>query len=265
MAWTLDRIPDLAGRVALVTGANSGIGFETARTLARHGAKTVLGCRDLDKAATTVARIRAEIPGRSRKNRTGRQHDAGSGGSVGRVGSGQSERRGQRARYGSEHGHRFRRAGEGPRGGRRDDQQRHDQQRADDFQSEGDQQGDQHQEGRLHQTPAFTFRCGNVAADGRSEQRAPEQGGDGEHAKARRRDRGHVACRQRQHVAEQIAEKIGAHIFHGRQKDEAKRQAHMADNAHESSCRDGAVARPRHHQGRDDGQRRRADQHVDAD
>ena len=63
MAWTLDRIPDLAGRVALVTGANSGIGFETARTLARHGAKTVLGCRDLDKAATTVARIRAEIPG----------------------------------------------------------------------------------------------------------------------------------------------------------------------------------------------------------
>jgi hypothetical protein len=57
-----DRIPDLAGRFALVTGANSGIGFETARALARHRAETVLACHDLDKAATAVARIRAEIP-----------------------------------------------------------------------------------------------------------------------------------------------------------------------------------------------------------
>src|ERR1700733_9193095 len=62
MASALDRIPDLAGRVALVTGANSGIGFETARALARHRAETVLACRDLDKAATAIARIRAEIP-----------------------------------------------------------------------------------------------------------------------------------------------------------------------------------------------------------
>jgi NAD(P)-dependent dehydrogenase (short-subunit alcohol dehydrogenase family) len=62
MAWVLDRIPDLAGRVALVTGANSGIGFETARVLARHRAETVLACRDLDKAVTAVARIRSEIP-----------------------------------------------------------------------------------------------------------------------------------------------------------------------------------------------------------
>jgi NAD(P)-dependent dehydrogenase (short-subunit alcohol dehydrogenase family) len=62
VAWALDRIPDLAGRVELVTGANSGIGFETARALARHRAETVLACRDLDKAATAVARIRAEIP-----------------------------------------------------------------------------------------------------------------------------------------------------------------------------------------------------------
>lgn len=62
MAWALDSMPDLAGRIALVTGANSGIGFETARALARHRAETVLACRDLDKAATAVARIRAEIP-----------------------------------------------------------------------------------------------------------------------------------------------------------------------------------------------------------
>jgi WW domain-containing oxidoreductase len=41
----------------VVTGANSGIGFETARALARHRAETILACRDLDKAATAVARI----------------------------------------------------------------------------------------------------------------------------------------------------------------------------------------------------------------
>lgn len=57
MTWTLDRIPDPAGRVALVTGANSGIGFETAHALAPHRAGTVLACRDLDKAATAVAPI----------------------------------------------------------------------------------------------------------------------------------------------------------------------------------------------------------------
>jgi NAD(P)-dependent dehydrogenase (short-subunit alcohol dehydrogenase family) len=62
MAWALDSIPDLAGRIALVTGANSGIGFETARALARHRAETVSACRDLDKASMAVARIRAEIP-----------------------------------------------------------------------------------------------------------------------------------------------------------------------------------------------------------
>ena len=62
MSWALDRIPDLAGQVALVTGANSGIGFETAHALARHGAETVLACRDPDKVASAVARIRAEIP-----------------------------------------------------------------------------------------------------------------------------------------------------------------------------------------------------------
>lgn len=62
MAWAVDRIPaDLAGRVALVAGANSGIGFETALALARHRAEIVLACRNLDKAATAVARIQAEF------------------------------------------------------------------------------------------------------------------------------------------------------------------------------------------------------------
>jgi NAD(P)-dependent dehydrogenase (short-subunit alcohol dehydrogenase family) len=55
--WTAADIPDLHGRTAVVTGANTGTGFETARILAEHGAIVVLACRDLGKAATAAARI----------------------------------------------------------------------------------------------------------------------------------------------------------------------------------------------------------------
>ncbi|HUY23389.1 MAG TPA: oxidoreductase [Acidimicrobiales bacterium] len=60
--WTTDDIPPLAGRTAVVTGANSGLGFETAMALARAGARVVLACRDEARGGTAVDRIRAAVP-----------------------------------------------------------------------------------------------------------------------------------------------------------------------------------------------------------
>ena len=50
MAWTEMDIPDQSGRIAVVTGANGGLGFETARALAAKGALVVMAARNLDKA-----------------------------------------------------------------------------------------------------------------------------------------------------------------------------------------------------------------------
>ncbi|XP_068722141.1 WW domain-containing oxidoreductase-like isoform X1 [Montipora capricornis] len=50
---------DLSGRVAVVTGSNSGIGFETAKALALHGAHVILACRDMKKANKAATMIRA--------------------------------------------------------------------------------------------------------------------------------------------------------------------------------------------------------------
>ena len=62
VSWTENDIADQSGRVALVTGANSGRGFETARALAQHGAHVVLACRNADRAAAAEARINALTP-----------------------------------------------------------------------------------------------------------------------------------------------------------------------------------------------------------
>ncbi|XP_046672026.1 WW domain-containing oxidoreductase isoform X1 [Homalodisca vitripennis] len=53
---------DLGGKVAVVTGANCGIGYETARALARHGCHVVLACRSLTRAQEAIERIQAERP-----------------------------------------------------------------------------------------------------------------------------------------------------------------------------------------------------------
>jgi NAD(P)-dependent dehydrogenase (short-subunit alcohol dehydrogenase family) len=63
--WTAADVPDQAGRTAVVTGANSGIGFEAAVVLAKRGADTVLACRDTGKAGAAAARLAAAAPGAS--------------------------------------------------------------------------------------------------------------------------------------------------------------------------------------------------------
>jgi len=63
-AWTEDNIGDQTRRTFLVTGANSGIGLETARALAQHGATVLLGVRNLTKGAAAADRIqRTGAPG----------------------------------------------------------------------------------------------------------------------------------------------------------------------------------------------------------
>lgn len=61
MAWSARRIPDQSGRVAVVTGANGGLGLEVARELARKGAHLVMASRDQAKAEAARASIRDEI------------------------------------------------------------------------------------------------------------------------------------------------------------------------------------------------------------
>lgn len=62
MGWSVRDIPDLKGRHAVVTGANSGLGYITARELGRRGARVVLACRDERRGMRALERLLGEVP-----------------------------------------------------------------------------------------------------------------------------------------------------------------------------------------------------------
>ncbi|TMG71133.1 MAG: SDR family NAD(P)-dependent oxidoreductase [Chloroflexi bacterium] len=60
--WTAEQIPNQQGRTAIVTGANSGLGFIVARELARAGAHVIVATRDAGRGATAISEIKAAHP-----------------------------------------------------------------------------------------------------------------------------------------------------------------------------------------------------------
>ncbi len=61
--WTPSDLPDQTGRTVLVTGANSGLGFQTSLELARRGARVLMACRNPGRAEDALGRVRLEVPG----------------------------------------------------------------------------------------------------------------------------------------------------------------------------------------------------------
>lgn len=60
--WTTSDIPDLTGKTAIISGGNSGVGFETAVELARHGATTIIACRSASRGEAALGRINDAAP-----------------------------------------------------------------------------------------------------------------------------------------------------------------------------------------------------------
>lgn len=59
--YSHSKIPDLSGKIAIVTGANSGLGYATAVALAANGAHVFLGCRNKQRAEDAIERAKVEI------------------------------------------------------------------------------------------------------------------------------------------------------------------------------------------------------------
>ncbi len=60
--WTINNMPNLDGKTAVVTGANSGLGHEITKALAARGAHVVMACRSLDKAQAAASDVRQHVP-----------------------------------------------------------------------------------------------------------------------------------------------------------------------------------------------------------
>ena len=63
-SWTPDRLPNLVGKVFVITGGNSGIGLEAAKMLGAAGADVVIACRNPDKATGALQEIAAQSKGK---------------------------------------------------------------------------------------------------------------------------------------------------------------------------------------------------------
>jgi NAD(P)-dependent dehydrogenase (short-subunit alcohol dehydrogenase family) len=61
VGWDASKLPEFSGRNVIVTGANSGIGFQTTRQLAARGARVVMACRNVDAATAAARHIRGEV------------------------------------------------------------------------------------------------------------------------------------------------------------------------------------------------------------
>ncbi len=60
--WEITRMGPATGKTAVVTGANSGLGYQTSRQLAGHGARVIMACRDAERGQQALERLRAEVP-----------------------------------------------------------------------------------------------------------------------------------------------------------------------------------------------------------
>jgi len=62
MKWTEQDIPNLSGKIIVITGANSGIGFEATKLFAARDAEVIMACRSLERAEQAFDKIKKEIP-----------------------------------------------------------------------------------------------------------------------------------------------------------------------------------------------------------